>query len=152
MAERLTKKERKAQIAASMSNPLVTPSQLIKLNKMYDDLCGKTKKPGRPPKAKEPVAKDLTADEKVMELVYKLEAEREALERQKTPEQREQELKELRKKWDAERVYPGYRIVDERGNALSNEEITRRRNLAERAYEESHGRTGVRPSGKSFEA
>jgi hypothetical protein len=55
MAERLTKKERKAIIAAKIRDPLTTTAQLIILNKMYDDLSGKTKRLGRPPKDKEPV-------------------------------------------------------------------------------------------------
>ncbi len=56
MAERLTKKERKAIIAAKIRDPLTTTAPLIILNKMYDDLAGKTKRPGRPPKDKEPLA------------------------------------------------------------------------------------------------
>jgi hypothetical protein len=58
MAERLSKRERKEALAKRIRDPHTTAAQLIILNKMYDDLGGKTKKPGRPPKVKEPVANE----------------------------------------------------------------------------------------------
>lgn len=142
---RLTKEKRKKLIAAKLQDPQTTTAQLISLNKLYDSLSGKTKKKGRPPKAKEPVAnEEPVADEEMIHgrpksyfseldlAVFKLEDEQREIERQKTPEQRATELKELQRKWDAERVYPGYLLVDERGNDLPSEEIAKRRNLAER--------------------
>lgn len=126
MAERLTKRERKAIIAAKMRDPATTTGQLIILNKMYDDLAGKTKRLGRPPKAKEPVVDgaydersltyskgQLQIDKIQREHAEQRERERavttpqnvvapvrqiERQERQKSPEQLLQELKELQRK------------------------------------------------------